>query len=53
MRALSWLGCVRGHRVGPLGIDGFGQVGDLPDLYRCHRLDADTIVEATASLFLD
>jgi len=50
--ALSWLGGVRGHRTSPLGIDTFGQVGDLPDLYRHYRLDADAIIEACADLFL-
>ena len=46
---LSWLGGVKGHRVVPLGVDHFGQSGDLPDLYRAYRLDADAIVEAAAS----
>ena len=32
--ALSWLGAVRGQRVVPLGVDHFGQSGDIPDLYR-------------------
>lgn len=50
--ALSWLGGVRGMRVSPLGTDRFGQTGDLPDLYRTYRLDADAIVEAAAELFL-
>jgi len=49
---LSWLGGVRGMRVSPLGVDRFGQTGDLPDLYRTYRLDADAIVEAAAELFL-
>ncbi len=49
---LSWLGAVRGMRVSPLGVDRFGQTGDLPDLYRTYRLDADAIVEASAELFL-
>ena len=49
--ALSWLGAVRGMVVSPLGVDRFGQTGDLPDLYRTYRLDADAIVEATAELF--
>ena len=49
---LSWLGAVRGMRVSPLGIDRFGQTGDLPDLYRIHRLDADAIIDAAAELFL-
>ena len=50
--ALSWLGGVKGMRVSPLGIDRFGQTGDLPDLYRTYRLDADAIVDAAAELFL-
>ncbi|HEX8447239.1 MAG TPA: transketolase [Sphingomonas sp.] len=49
---LSWLGGVRGMRVSPLGTDRFGQTGDLPDLYRRYRLDADAIVDAVAELFL-
>jgi pyruvate dehydrogenase E1 component len=51
--SLSWLGGVMGHRVSPLGIDRFGQTGDLGDLYREYRLDVDAIVEAAAELFLD
>ena len=50
--ALSWLGGVRGQRVSPLGLDSFGQTGDLPDLYAKYRLDADAIVEAVAELML-
>jgi len=48
--ALSWLGGVRGQRVSPLGVDRFGQTGNLQDLYRAYRLDADAIVEAAAEL---
>jgi len=50
--ALSWLGGVTGMRVSPLGIDRFGQTGDLPDLYRTYRLDAEAIIDAAAELFL-
>jgi len=50
--ALSWLGGVKGMRVSPLGNESFGQTGDLPDLYRTYRLDAEAIVDATAELFL-
>ncbi|MFN3584490.1 transketolase [Phenylobacterium sp.] len=49
---LSWLGGVRGMRTSSLGLDAFGQVGDLTDLYRHYRLDVDAIVEAAAELFL-
>lgn len=48
--ALSWLGGVMGQRVAPLGVDRFGQTGDLPDLYRAYRLDKDALVEAMAAL---
>lgn len=50
--ALSWLGGVHGMRVSPLGVDRFGQTGDLADLYRTYRLDAEAIFDATAELFL-
>jgi pyruvate dehydrogenase E1 component len=50
--ALSWLGGVRGQRVSPLGLDRFGQTGDLPDLYREYRLDSEAIIEAVAELML-
>ena len=51
--ALSWLGGVKGMRVSPLGVDRFGQTGDLPDLYHTYRLDADAVIDAAADLFLD
>ena len=47
---LSWLGAVRRHRVMPLGVDRFGQSGDVPDLYHVHGIDADAIVGAAARL---
>jgi pyruvate dehydrogenase E1 component len=50
--ALSWIGGVFGHRVSPLGTEHFGQTGDLPDLYRHHRLDVNAIIDATAELLL-
>jgi pyruvate dehydrogenase E1 component len=50
--ALSWIGGVCGHRVSPLGTEHFGQTGDLPDLYRYHRLDVNAIIDATAELLL-
>ena len=43
---------MKGQRVSSLGLDSFGQVGDLPDLYRHYRLDVDAIVDAAAELFL-
>ena len=50
---LSWLGGVTGLRVSPLGIDRFGQTGDLPDLFDLYRLDARAIVDAVAQAIID
>ena len=43
---LSWLGGVRRHVIHPLGVQGFGQSGDLVDLFRVYGLDADAIAAA-------
>ncbi|MEX2454839.1 MAG: transketolase [Rhodospirillaceae bacterium] len=45
---LGWLGSVAGHRIYPLGVDSFGQTGDLPDLYRHYGIDTDAILDAAA-----
>jgi pyruvate dehydrogenase E1 component len=45
---LSWLGSVAGQRIYPLGVDGFGQSGDIPDLYHAYGIDADAILDAAA-----
>ena len=50
--AHAWLGAVRGQRVVPLGVDHFGQAGDLPDLYREYGMDTDAILDACAQALL-
>ena len=50
--ALSWLGGVLGQRVAPLGVERFGQTGNLADLYAAYRLDGDAITEAAAEILL-
>jgi pyruvate dehydrogenase E1 component len=45
---LSWLGAVAGHTIVPLGVDRFGQSGDIPDLYRAYGIDTDAILGAAA-----
>ncbi len=50
--AHAWLGAVRGQRVVPLGVDHFGQSGDLPDLYREYGLDVEAIIDACAQAML-
>ena len=47
---LTWLGAVNGNRTKSLGVSAFGQSGDLIDLYRHHRIDADSIVQATKTM---
>jgi len=50
--AHAWLGAVRGQRVVPLGVDRFGQAGDLPDLYKEYGLDVDSILDGCAQALL-
>jgi pyruvate dehydrogenase E1 component len=51
--ALSWMGAVLGHRVVSLGVERFGQSGDIPDLYQAYGLSAEAILEAVARACLD
>jgi pyruvate dehydrogenase E1 component len=50
---LSWLGAVARHRIAALGVDHFGQSGDIPSLYRVYGLDAERILDAAASLLVE
>jgi pyruvate dehydrogenase E1 component len=45
---LSWLGAVAGNAIVPLGVDRFGQSGEIPDLYQAYHIDADAILDAAA-----
>jgi pyruvate dehydrogenase E1 component len=47
---LGWLGSIAGHRVRSLGVDTFGQVGSIPELYRHHGIDRDAIIAAAAAI---
>ena len=47
---LSFLGSVRCVPIACLGVDGFGQSGDVDDLYRYFGIDAETIVGAALDL---
>ncbi len=49
---LSWLASVCRHHVVPLGVDRFGQSGDVPDLYREYRLDTEAVVDAVARVLV-
>ena len=47
---LSFLGAIRCAPIACLGVDDFGQSGDVADLYRHFGIDTDTIVGAAADL---
>jgi pyruvate dehydrogenase E1 component len=50
---LSWLGAVRSQRLVPLGVERFGQAGNVPELYRACGIDAEAILDAAARTLLD
>ncbi len=50
---LSWLGSASRRRVYSLGVDKFGQSGDIDDLYRIHGIDRDAILNACAAACLN
>ena len=50
--SLSWIGSAAGRPLAALGVETFGQSGEIGELYREHRLDADAILDATASALL-
>ena len=49
---LTWLGAVAGHRVRALGVEHFGQSGDIDDLFQAYRIDTDAILDACAAACL-
>ncbi|MFW6074003.1 MAG: transketolase-like TK C-terminal-containing protein, partial [Chloroflexota bacterium] len=48
--SLAWIGSVYGAPVFSLGVDDFGQSGDIPSLYKHYEIDAEHIAEAAFSL---
>jgi pyruvate dehydrogenase E1 component len=38
--------------VTPLGVDRFGQSGDIPDLFRAYGIDAEAVLDAAAEAIL-
>jgi len=47
---LSFLGAIRAQPIACMGVDDFGQSGDVADLYEHFGIDTDTIVGATLDL---
>jgi len=48
--SLAFLGAIAGARTACLGVDDFGQSGDVADLYEHFRIDTPTIVGAAFDL---
>ena len=47
---LAFLGSVRGVPVTSLGVQRFGQSGDIAELYALHEIDAESVVGAALDL---
>jgi pyruvate dehydrogenase E1 component len=47
---LAFLGAIRSVPITPLGVSGFGQSGDIRDLYAYFDIDADAIIGAALDL---
>ena len=47
---LSFLGAIHGELIGCLGVNDFGQSGDVDDLYQLFGIDTDTIIGAAWDL---
>ncbi len=47
---LAWMGGVVGHDIAALGVDAFGQSGNLQDLYRTYGIDTDAILDGAAAV---
>ncbi len=45
---LSWLGAAKQNPIVPLGVERFGQSGDIPDLYDAYGIDKDAILDGAA-----
>ncbi len=51
--ALTWIGGAVGKKIISLGVDEFGQSGNLKDLYKTYSLDSDAIVDACAQVLIN
>ncbi|MGB1875417.1 MAG: transketolase [Rhodospirillaceae bacterium] len=50
--ALGWLGSVMGQRCEVLGVDRFGQAGNIAQLYAEHGIDTNAVVDAVADVIV-
>jgi pyruvate dehydrogenase E1 component len=49
---LSWLGSVSRNRIFPIGVERFGQSGDIPDIFAEYQIDSDAIIEKVARILV-
>jgi pyruvate dehydrogenase E1 component len=51
---MAWLGSAVGMPQVAMGVDSFGQSGNIPDLYAMHDLNSESIINgALAALSLN
>ena len=50
--ALGWLGSVHGQKCEALGVDRFGQAGNISDLYAEYGIDSEAVVSAVADIIV-
>jgi pyruvate dehydrogenase E1 component len=50
---LTWIGGAVGKKIISLGVDEFGQSGNLKDLYRSYSIDKNAIVDACAQVLVN
>ncbi len=51
--SLSWIGSVLGHKVYPMGVNKFGQSGDLEEVYKYTKIDFKSIIDNIAKLLIN
>ena len=51
--SLAWIGSVLGHRVYPMGLNKFGQSGELDEIYKYTNIDFKSIIDKIAKSIID
>ena len=51
--SLAWIGSVLGHKVYPMGLNKFGQSGDLDEIYSYTNIDFKSIIDRIAKSIID
>ena len=46
--SLAWIGAVLGHKVYPMGLNKFGQSGELDEIYKYTNIDFKSIIDRIA-----